>query len=266
MKTFEIPAEPIEALSKEPKTLIIYSAPKIGKTTIIAGLKNHLIMEHEPNGAGAVKARYVQLSNPYEIGEFIEYIKSDPAVLKGVDFIIVDTITKWDEWSEVVGTHNFMAKPQGKKWNLVDKEQVWDHNHPMFETVHAMGEGYGYRYSREVMLKWYDKIVSTGKTVVLLAHMKDKFIESSSGDVVETVEINLTGKVKSAYSARVDAIAHMKRVGNKAYLSFESGGNVAAGSRYAYLKGQILISESDEEGNVTTYWDKVFPYSYGVKK
>jgi hypothetical protein len=151
-----------------------------------------------------------------------------------------------------------MQKPQGKKFNVIDGARV-THKDPRWDTVHSIGEGFGYRYSREEMITWYNAAINTGKTVILLAHIRDKFIESKSGDVVEAIDLNLTGKVKSIYASRVDVIAHMKRVGNQASLEFESMGSITAGSRYSYLKGSIVISESDPDGVLTTYWERIFP-------
>jgi hypothetical protein len=151
-----------------------------------------------------------------------------------------------------------MQKPQGRKFNVVDGKRL-NHKDPAFDTVHSIGDGYGYRYSREEMVTWYNAAINTGKIVILLAHIRDKFIESKSGDIVEAIDLNLTGKVKSIYSSRVDAIAHMKRIGNKATLEFESLGSVIAGSRYSYLKGSIVISESNDNGELTTYWERIFP-------
>lgn len=258
---FIIPGAPVDPVSTEPQSLIIYSAPKTGKTTLVAQLPNSLIVEHETNGAAALKARYIEVNNPNDISALLTQLKTD----KTVDIIVIDTITKWDEWSELIGTYRFMDKPQGKRWNLIDDVKV-NHLNSNWQSVHEMGEGYGYRYSREVMTKWYNEAVNTGKTIIFLAHIKDKYIESKSGDVVETIDLNLTGKVKSIYSTRVDAIAHFKRTGNKGYLVFEAGGSAAAGSRYAYLSGSILISESDENKVVHTYWDKIFPSLFKKEK
>jgi len=162
------------------------------------------------------------------------------------------------QWSELTGTFAFQKKPQGKRWNVIDGKRI-NSKHPAFETVHAMGEGFGYRYSRNEMTTWFNAAIKTGKRIILLAHIKDKFIESKSGDIVETIDLNLTGKVKSIYSANVDAIAHLKRSGNKSYLVFENMGETVSGSRYPYLQGSFLIGESDDKGVLTTHWNSIFP-------
>lgn len=254
-KKFNIPATvSSEPKRLEPGSLIVYSAPKVGKTALAALFPNSVTVEHEKGGADAVKIRMLEVNNPMNVMPFLEQAATD----QSFDTLIVDTVTKWDEWSELIGTYAFMKKPQGKNFNIVDDKKV-NHKHESWDTVHSIGEGYGYRYSREVMTDWYKAAINTGKRVIFLAHIKDKFIESKSGDVVEAIDLNLTGKVKSIYSANVDAIAHLKRKGNKSYLSFQNLGGTVSGCRYPYLQGSILIGESDEAGVLTAYWENVFP-------
>lgn len=253
-KKYVIPATPQQPKRKEPRSIIIYSAPKVGKTAISAKLPDSLIVELERGGADAIEARVIEINSPKDFSPLMEQLKSDSSI----KYIVIDTTTKLDEWSELVGTYAFHKKPQGKRWNVIDNKRI-NHKHPSFETIHAMGEGFGYRYSREVMVNWFKETIATDKTIIFLTHIKDKFIETKSGDIVESIDLNLTGKVKSIYSANVDAIAHLKRTGNKSYLVFENMGGTVSGSRYAYLKGSILIGESDDNGVLTTHWDKIFP-------
>lgn len=41
----ELPLAPVKATVKSPKELIIFSKPKVGKTTLLAGLENCLILD-----------------------------------------------------------------------------------------------------------------------------------------------------------------------------------------------------------------------------
>lgn len=261
MAKIKIPSKAIDPVLTEPRNLIIYAPPKLGKTVICTQIPNSLIIEHDPDGMKAHRGRYVEISHPDDLMPLLEQLKTHEDKSNPINTIIIDTITRWDEWSELVGTYNFMKKPQGKKWNLIGNEKI-NHADDRFQTVHEIGDGYGYRYSREVVLNWYKAAIATGKTVIFLAHVKDKFIESGSGasmGIVETKEINLTGKLRTILPSKAQAIASFKRVGRKGYLVFETGGEAVAGSWFSYLKGNILISESDENDKVTTYWDKIFP-------
>ena len=68
------------------------------------------------------------------------------------------------------------------------------------------------------------QIIASGNVgyIILLAHVKDKLIESKNGDSVESIDINLTGKVKSIYASRVDAIGHFYREKNKGFISYNN--------------------------------------------
>ena len=110
------------------------------------------------------------------------------------------------------------------------------------------------------MTRWFktlEKLIEDGKvgTVVLLAHVRDKFITSKSGDTVMSTDIDLTGKVKGIYSTNSDAIGYMYAKGNKRVISFKSTSSekVVSGNRSHYLSDKnIEISElNPESGEVT---------------
>lgn len=247
-----------------PRILLIYGVPKSGKTTIVSHLKDHLLLELEPGGADYIEGRVQEINKPSELNEIINLIKNSPA--KVCDYLVIDTCTRMDEWSEIVGTYNYMSQAQGKKFNRVGEDEKGAkilHTDPKFESVHSIGNGYGYRHSRDVMTDWYDKlqdlIVSEKITyVILLAHVKDKYVESKNGDSVETTDINLTGKVKSIYASRVDAIGHFYREEGKGYLSFNNEYKVVCGGRCPHLDGSILISEKQPDKSIKTYWDNIY--------
>lgn len=260
----KIPKEKRKPLSTNPTTMILYSSPKVGKTTICAALENSLLLELEPNGANFVEARVLQINKPKELNEAIELIKNSTELV--CDYLVIDTITKWDEWSEIIGTYNYMKKPQGKKFNRVDDKMdgtIIPHTDVRFESVHDLGSGYGYKHSREAMVDWYDRIVeltTLGKVkyIIFISHIKDKFIETKSGDIIESSDLNLTGKVKSIYCSRVDAVAHLYRKGNQAFLNFSNEHKVISGGRCTHLNGEILISEKQEDNTIKTFWDKIY--------
>lgn len=170
------------------------------------------------------------------------------------------------EWSEIVGTYNYMKKPQGKKFNREGEDvngKIIYHTDVRFETVHSLGQGFGYQHSRSVMTDWYDKfqeIIASGKVsyIILLAHVKDKLVESRNGDSVETIDINLTGKVKSIFASRVDAIGHFYREEGKGYISYNNEYKVVCGGRCPHLDGSILVSEKMPDKTVKVDWSKIY--------
>jgi len=247
-----------------PRMQILYSVPKAAKTTLASLLEDHLILELEPGGADYVTGRIQEILKPSEFNEVLTAIKNSKD--KVCEFLVVDTCTKLDEWSEIVGTYNYMKKPQGKKFNRENEDpngKVILHTDSKFETVHEIPQGYGYQHSRMVMVDWYEKLlelIALEKVsyILLLAHVKDKMIETKNGDTVEHIEINLTGKVKSIYSSRVDAVGHLKRIDDKCYINYSNNEKIVSGGRCAHLNGEILISEKLEDGTIKAYWDKIY--------
>ena len=65
----------------------------------------------------ADKANVVEINNPKQLLELFDAIEKNGKPYK---YLIVDTITKWDEWSEIVGTLDYQKKSQGKKCKAAD--------------------------------------------------------------------------------------------------------------------------------------------------
>lgn len=262
----EIPKKERPPLSINPGVSLIYSIPKAGKTTICSKLPNHLFLEVDAYGKGAdkVTAREIKISNPKKFDEALDVIEQSEDLV--ADYLIVDTITILDEWSEIAGTYHYMQKPQGKKFNRMGGNPNGEkiiHTSPQFETVHEMPNGYGYKYSRKIMVDWYQRfeaLIATGKVkhVILLSHIKDKMIETKTGDIVDTIDINLTGKVKSIYASKVDTIGYFYRKEGKGYLNFNNEYKTICGGRCNHLNSEILLSEKQENGEIKTFWEKVF--------
>ena len=63
-----LPTEKIKASRKSPKNMIIYGAPKIGKTTVLTQLENCLIIDLE-SGSDMVDALKVKVNNLKELAD-----------------------------------------------------------------------------------------------------------------------------------------------------------------------------------------------------
>ena len=255
MGGIQLPTERRKARAVNPGMFLIYSAGKMGKTTIVSQLPNSLLVEMEPRGADYVDANVQEVKNP---NQFEEVIKAINDAGNPYDYVIFDTISRLNIWSEIVGTYNYMKKPQGKRFNRTPKGEKMRPSDPQFETVHELANGVGFKHSRDQMSKWYNMMDGTAKNVILLAHIKDKFIESKAGDTVETTDIDLTGKVKGIYCTSVDAVGHFFRRGNEGIINFDNENSVACGGRCIHLDGEIVISEKQEDKSIKTFWDKIY--------
>jgi replication-associated recombination protein RarA len=91
-KLFKIPTAPIPVVRTEPRSIIIYASPKVGKTSICTQLPDSLIIELERGGADALNARYININDPANVIPLLQQITTDPSI----KFLILDTITKLD--------------------------------------------------------------------------------------------------------------------------------------------------------------------------
>lgn len=252
---------PRKPVSVNPQVTLIYSIPKLGKSTIMAGLTTQfapgksIIISNELGGYDFLEAAVNECTDPITFNKLIDEASKD----SDIQYVIIDTVTTMDEWSEYLGTFNYMNKTQGKKFNIDPATgQRLRKNDPGFDTVHSIPQGFGYKYSREVMVDWFDKLRATGKHIILVAHVKDKFITSKSGETVQSIDINLTGKVKDIYCAKSDAIGMLVAEGDERYLNFQSKDDSKyMGSRASHLSGKILISEKTDKG-IQTHWNNIF--------
>ena len=70
----ELPKTKIPAETQDPKYLILFGLPKVGKTTILATLENNLILDFE-NGSTYVEALKVKISSLKDLNETCKAIK-----------------------------------------------------------------------------------------------------------------------------------------------------------------------------------------------
>lgn len=246
--------------------MIIYSPPKKGKTTIVSKLTTEfaeegkaIILSLDPNGTAYADSIHKEISNPQEFVQALKTMEKMWIDGNGYEYLIVDTISMADEWSEIVGTFNYMATTQGKKFNKTDDGKTIPYGSKEFQTVHALPNGAGYLHSRSVMNSWLSLMKKAAPHIILIAHIKDKLVSSKAGDTVTESDIDLTGKVKSVYTSKVDAIAYFTRKKNQGFLNFKPApGAKTVGGRCDHLNDSILISEKLDDGSVKTYWENIF--------
>jgi hypothetical protein len=261
----ELPTQIVKKEAINPLTAVIYGPPKIGKTTLFSKFTTtftpvgkSLLVSLEPNGASYNDAVKVEINSAKELKDLVNQLIEE----KPYDYVIFDTLTKIDEWSEIGGTFNYMKKPQGSKFNRRADGSYAKHTDRDFETVHDLGQGYGYKHSREWFLDLFDKMsICANKGVIFSCHIKDKFVGAAvaNDDYISTKELNLTGKLANIIPSRVDAIGKLTRdQKNNVYVNFENGNDLLiSGGRCAHLEGEILLSEMVND-EVVTHWNKIY--------
>ena len=135
-----LPEEKVKAATKSPKRTIIYSLPKMGKTTALSQLEDCLIVDLE-EGSNFVDALKVKASNLTELGELINALKSKKAELgrNPYKFIALDTATALEEIVLDLAAKKYRALPIGKNWQGDGKGNY---------DVRTLPNGAGYLYLR----------------------------------------------------------------------------------------------------------------------
>lgn len=232
INNMKLPTEKIKAVRKSPKNMIIYGAPKIGKTTALAQLENCLIIDLE-DGSDMLDALKVKVKN---FAELTEVGKAVMAAGRPYKYIAVDTITKLEEWCEAEGKKIYQKTPMGKNF---------DKNNEGLSVL-SLANGGGYLYLRMAYKKWIDRLNKLADHVILVGHLKDKILEKK-GKEVAVKDLDLTGKIKSISCANADAVGFIYRENDQTMISFETQ-DLAAGCRAKHLAGKAMPLE----------WSKIF--------
>lgn len=229
----ELPLVKVPAARKSPKHLVIYGPPKIGKTTSIAKLDNCLIIDLE-NGSDMVEALKVKVNN---LAELSELGKSIMANKKPYKYIAIDTLTQLESWCEAEAKVLYKQTPMGKNFDAEGKGV----------SVLSLPQGAGYLYLRMAMEKWLSRLSLLADHIIFIGHLRDKMIDKK-GKEVSAKDLDLTGKIRNITCAGADAIGYVYREDGKTMISFDSNGDINAGSRCEHLAGQDM--ELD--------WNKIF--------
>ena len=229
----ELPKTKVKASRKSPKNMIIYGAPKIGKTTVLSQLDNCLIIDLE-DGSDMLDALKIKANSLKELQAVGTEIMKQGRPYK---YIAIDTISKLEEMCEAYGKQIYMKTPMGKNFDTKNPGM----------SILALPNGAGYLYLRMAYKEWIDKLSKLADHIILVGHLKDKMLEKK-GKEVAVKDLDLTGKIKQITCANADAVGYIYREGEETMISFDSLDDITAGSRCAHLKGQTMPLE----------WSKIF--------
>lgn len=244
-KKFTLPTAPVKALRQSPKNLIIFSKPKVGKTSLLAALPNCLILDLE-NGTDYVDAMKIKASSIEDIREIGREIKAAGCPY---EFIALDTMTALEDMCVPYAEQLYSATPMGKNWFTEGK--------PKYGNILNMPNGAGYPWLRQAFTKVVDYVKTLAPHVILVGHIKDTLLEKNGAEFT-ALDLDLTGKLKRISSSQSDAIGYLYRKGEQNILSFKTTDEVACGARPEHLRNQeIVISEMTETG-MKTNWDKIY--------
>ena len=240
----ELPKKPLPKVTQDPKNLIIYGVPKIGKTTLLATLENNLIIDIE-DGSDYVEALKVKVKNIKELMELCTEIKKADKPYK---FITIDTVTALEEFAKPLALKLYKESPQGQNFLGTD--------------VLTAAHGAGWGFLRTAIEKLISLISECADNIIIVGHVKDKSINSAEGSTEASIkEFDLSGKTGRILAAKSDAIGFIHRDNDSNLcINFETGGEASAGARPQHLANKnIIVAERNEDGTFTSHWERIYP-------
>jgi hypothetical protein len=240
-----LPTSKIPAVSVNPKFLIIYGRPKAGKTSCLAQLESNLIVDLE-GGSQFIDAMAVQARTVNELGEIAQAIRAKNKEV-GHNFykhITIDNATRLEEICLSYAKLLYMQTPMGKNYKGDD--------------VRTLPNGSGYMFIRQAVRKVIDMFKDLCDEFILVGHVKDVQIEQN-GEELSEMALDLVGKLSAIVCGEADAVGYLYRKGNETHISFKGGDGTIKEARAPHLRGQdIIIATGNENGTITTYWDKIY--------
>lgn len=115
--TVTLPRKAVKAESQNPRKLLIFSAPKRGKTSLLAGLKDNLNIDLEKGSImlDMVKVEANSLEELIEIGKAIK-VENEKEGKKIYNSISIDTLTKFEELAWQLALKNYKNSLIGKNF------------------------------------------------------------------------------------------------------------------------------------------------------
>jgi hypothetical protein len=243
----KIPTKIVKATTSNPKNLILFSKPKVGKTTLLAQLPDNLIVDFE-NGSDYVDALKIKVGSIAELKQVGDAIMEAGKPYK---FITLDTITALETMCVPYAEELYSKSSMGKKWFTEGKAK--------YGSLLNLANGAGYPWLRQAFEKVVAYVHTLAPHIILVGHVKDTLLEKNGAEF-NASELDLTGKIKRITASQSDAIGYMYRKGNQNIVSFKTTDEIACGARCPHLTNkEIVVSEINEEtGELTTYWERIF--------
>ena len=203
-----------KAISNNPKVMLLYGAPKVGKTTALSQLKDCLIIDTE-QGANMVGGYIEEANNREELIKILQEAKEGHEY----QYVAIDTIDKVADWAD-----KSVCKDEG------------------VTAIADLAFGKGFALSRERVLNTVKVLKEIFPFVILIGHRKWAQAVLESKAIVQPESLDLTGKLKNMLMADCDAIGYVYRDDEKDKLmvSFKANEALEAGSRSPHLRGKEI--------------------------
>jgi len=205
-------------VSTNPRTLLLYGAPKVGKTTMLSALDDCLIIDTE-KGSRMIEGYIEEVNSRDELIKTLVEIKESKDV--SYKYIAIDTIDKVAEWAER---------------RVCEEEGV--------SSIADLAFGKGYGLARQKVHKTVSAFKEVAEHLIIIGHRKVAYAVTEGNTIVVPESLDLTGKLKNVLMAGCDAIGYVYRNDKEELMvSFKANEAIEAGSRCPHLKGKQVKFE-----------------------
>lgn len=257
-----LPTQMVKAETKGPIKLIIMSHPKVGKTSLLAGLKDNLIIDFQ-RGTETIDALKVYANNIKEIKQIIKAIQDQP---KGTyKYITLDPITELEPMCLSYGELLYSQSLDGKNWFKKDENgKLSKHSGKYkYKNILNLPFGAGYRYLKdaffEIIARFDNVCTEHGAKLIMSGHIDYRTV-TNENEEIQIKDLDLYKGIKGYLTQLVSDIGYIYRSKeNENTISFKTQENQIIGARAEHLRNQeFVISELQEDGTLKTNWDKIF--------
>jgi len=214
------PGEKTPPAYTDPPLLIIFGKIKIGKTTVCSQLPNHLIVDFTGKETAELECTKIVVKTKQEYAELYKRRED----LKQYDYLVLDNASAMEILWDEMGVDNHRATPKGRGWEG--------------DSCVQMEYGLGYFYWRAMLRKYFLGLVGYAKHTILVAHVKDKFIDKPVVPI-EAKSIALTGQNANIATQDASAVGYLYRSrAGSLHIDFQATDSLSCGARTPHLKGQ----------------------------
>jgi hypothetical protein len=209
-----LPSKKSPAETDEPRTIVLFGPPKVGKTSSAAALDNCLLLDLE-KGARFVESMKIEVDTIKHLYDIITELAKVPGKY---DFIALDSLDYLEDWLSDLTCRVAKVK-----------------------HISDIPFGAGYAEVKQRMLSIMTALSTyASRCGIFIGHRKQSIIGSDKLEFTSET-LDLTGKLKNAITAKADLTGYLfrnKDDENKLYVSFNAG-DVESGSRIEKVAGKV---------------------------